>query len=126
MMSMPMTVAPPSMTASKTWAISGVHMTFGTLLNGSRRYVSSSIAITTAGDSARSYCGPNTAWRSQTRLSADNPSSVFDQGPDTATVATKAATAEAARVFRWDNSEPDQARKLGLVAGLRERIYIEG
>src|SRR6266536_1944584 len=100
--SKPATLAPPSRTAARTRPISPVQISIGEPLNGAARALSSSMAMTTAGEAAGSCLRPNTSQRSAVSMSTERPW-IGRSGGETETAAqisAMAATAIMSRVVR--------------------------
>ena len=103
-MSKPMTLAPPSMIALSTLAISGVHVTLGLPAKGRVLKVSSSSATTTVGDDWGECRSPKTRQRSIVRRSIDQPRNPSNAGEAANRPVQSAMTAPTAAVRRRTGS----------------------
>src|SRR6185295_14503681 len=92
-MSKPATLAPPSSVADSTRPISPVQVSIGAPLNGAVRRLSSSIAMTTAGEAAGSCLWPNSSQRRAVRISRDSPRIGLATGETEAAAQTSAMAA---------------------------------
>src|SRR6185503_3232861 len=134
-MSKPATLASPSSVADSTRPISPVQVSIGAPLNGAVRRLSSSIAMTTAGEAAGSCLWPNTSQRSAVRMSMERPRTGRAIGETEAAAQTSAmaATTILLRVLRLilkrDGPsrlfDPQQPADDWRCAGLGLRIHPE-
>ena len=106
MMSKATTLAPPSMIAVSTWPISRVQVTLGVLSNGGVRKVSSSRAMTTAGELSGGCALPKIRHRSAVRTSMDNPRS----GSSAGEAATRLAASAIRKAAKAARSRPPSMR----------------